>query len=139
MKVVVTLTYCLTNIYKKKSDCLRAENEGFWPDFGSYLLFDMGFQRNLNGNKATAVNKNRETLFPMVRVACDGEPVSSSLIKTMKNGLVPLKDFIYHVNNIIKAGEGKLQIDHLQSRAAAGTRLSDELKEPISAQLHEIN
>ncbi len=128
-------------MYDFFSDCLRAENEGFWPDFGSYLLFDMGFQRNLNGNEAAAtgvaVNKNKETLFPMVRVACDGEPMSSSLMQAMKNGLVSLKDFTFHVNNIVKAGEGKLQTDHLQSRAAAGTRLSDESKEPISALLHD--
>ncbi len=109
---------------------------GFWPDFGSYLLFDMGSQRNLNGDggeTAVAVNNDRETPFPMIHIACDGEPMSSSLVKNMKNGLVPLKDFICHANNIINAAD-------LQSRYAGGgggTGLRDEVvHESVSSLLH---
>ncbi len=135
----------------KLIDCLRAESEGFWPDFGSYLLFDLSFQRNnsssLDGNESVlgGVNRNRngeEAIpHPMVCVVCDGEPVSSSLLQTTpKNGLVPLKGFICRVDDIIKVGEEENkppQIGHVQSRAAAsaGVRLSEESNEPISALL----
>ncbi len=82
---------------------------GFWPDFGSYMLFDLGFHINLIENEAAAlsVNRNRseEILLPMVCVTCSGEPMSSSVLPTTKDGLVPLNDFICYVDDIIKAGE----------------------------------
>ncbi len=125
----------------KLTDCLRAESEGFWPDFGNYVLFDLSFQRNnFDGNKlGLAVHRNRsgEALLPMVCVTSDGEPVSSSLLQTTKNGLVPLKDFIRHVNDIIKIGEEeKPQVERTRSRAA-GVRLSEESSEPISDLLRD--